>query len=294
MAGTAQKKTIDTLVEDIYSLFTNKKATISAEDLKELAADVTECVVSAISEERKPSRNLRLSMIGQPDRKIWYSLNAKYNNPSNKEEDKENDLSGSDYIKFLYGDILECLLVFLSKTAGHSVTERQKELVVNNVVGHQDGKVDDVLVDFKSASSFSFKKFQSGKIFQDDPFGYISQLSAYAQANDAKEAGFVVIDKTTGEITYCPVHHMEMINAESRIDNIRQAINDRNPPDRCYDDVPDGASGNRKLDTGCVYCSYKFDCWNDANNGQGLRAFQYSTNVKYLTEVGKTPNVPEL
>ena len=288
--ATQPDKTIDTLVEDIYSIFTDRKAKISAEDLKELAADITDCVVSAISEEREPRRNLRLSMIGQPDRKIWYSLNDKYNNPQNKED----DLSGSDYIKFLYGDILECLLVFLSKTAGHSVTDRQKELVVNNVVGHQDGRVDDVLVDFKSASSFSFKKFQSGKIFQDDPFGYISQLSAYAQANDVKEAGFVVIDKSTGEITYCPVHHMDMINAESRIDDLRQAISNGKPPDRCYDDVPDGASGNRKLDTGCVYCSYKFDCWHDANNGTGLRAFQYATNVKYLTEVSKTPNVPEL
>ena len=75
---------------------------------------------------------------------------------------------------------------------------------------------------------------------------------------------------------------------------ILKAINNGKPPDRCYDDVPDGASGNRKLDTGCVYCSYKFDCWHDANNGTGLRAFQYATNVKYLTEVNRTPNVPEL
>lgn len=290
---TETTKTIHTLVEDIYSIFENKdtkdRAVISAEDLKEFAEDITNCVVAAISEERKPRKNLRLSMIGQPNRKIWYSLNNNYN-----KRNKEEELAGSDYIKFLYGDMLECLLVFLSKTAGHTVTDRQKELVVNNVIGHQDGRVDDVLVDFKSASSFSFKKFRSGKIYTDDPFGYISQLSAYAQANGVKEAGFIVIDKTTGEITYCPIHHMDMINAESRINDIREAISDTSPPDRCYSDVPDGASGNRKLDTGCVYCSYKFDCWSDANNGHGLRSFQYATNVKYLTTVNKVPNVPEL
>jgi len=284
-------KQISTLVEDVYSLFTSdKKATIDAEDLKEMSEEICSSIIEAITqEERKPRNNLRLSMIGQPNRKIWYSFNNKDDNKKQEEE-----FTGPDFIKFLYGHILESVLVFLSKTAGHKVSDRQKELVVNDVVGHQDGMVDDVLVDFKSASSFSFKKFKTGKIFQDDPFGYIAQLSAYAQANEVKEAGFVVIDKTTGEITYCPVHHMEMINAEDRIDSIRESLESSIPPERCYSAIPDGAAGNLRLDTGCIYCSYKFDCWSDANNGTGLRAFQYAANVKYLTKVNKEPNVQEI
>ena len=282
--ATAQK-TIDTLVEDIYSLFTSNEPTkISANVLQEFAKDVTDAVVNALTEERKPRNNLRLSMIGQPARKVWYSVRST----------EQEELAGSDYIKFLYGDILEALLVFLSKVAGHKVSDQQKQVVLNDVVGHQDAVVDNVLVDFKSASSFSFKKFTEGMVFKDDPFGYVAQLSAYAQANNAKEAGWVVIDKTTGQIAYCPVHQMEMINASQKIDYLRNAIKDNEPPSRCYDDVPDGKSGNMQLSTGCNYCAYKFDCWSDANNGKGLRAFQYANSVKYLTKVDREPNVPEL
>ena len=282
---TTAQKTIDTLVEDIYSLFTSNEPTkIPANVLQEFAKDVTDAVVNALTEERKPRNNLRLSMIGQPARKVWYSVRST----------EQEELDGSDYIKFLYGDILEALLVFLSKVSGHKVSDQQKQVVLNDVVGHQDAVVDNVLVDFKSASSFSFKKFTEGMVFKDDPFGYVAQLSAYAQANNAKEAGWVVIDKTTGQIAYCPVHQMEMINASQKIDYLRNAIKDSEPPSRCYDAVPDGKSGNMQLATGCNYCAYKFDCWSDANNGKGLRAFQYANSVKYLTKVDREPNVPEL
>ena len=282
--ATAQK-TIDTLVEDIYSLFTSDEPTkIPANVLQDFAKDVTDAVVNSLTEERKPRNNLRLSMIGQPARKVWYSVRST----------EQEELAGSDYIKFLYGDILEALLVFLSKVSGHKVSDQQKQVVLNDVVGHQDAVVDNVLVDFKSASSFSFKKFTEGMVFKDDPFGYVAQLSAYAQANNAKEAGWVVIDKTTGQIAYCPVHRMEMINASQKIDYLRNAIKGSEPPSRCYDDVPDGKSGNMQLAVGCNYCPYKFDCWSDANNGKGLRAFQYANSVKYLTNVDREPNVPEL
>lgn len=282
---TTAQKTIDTLVEDIYSLFTSNEPTkIPANVLQDFAKDVTDAVVNSLTEERKSRNNLRLSMIGQPARKVWYSVRST----------EQEELAGSDYIKFLYGDILEALLVFLSKVSGHKVSDQQKQVVLNDVVGHQDAVVDDVLVDFKSASSFSFKKFTEGMVFKDDPFGYVAQLSAYAQANNAKEAGWVVIDKTTGQIAYCPVHQMEMINASQKIDYLRDAIKDSEPPSRCYDDVPDGKSGNMQLAVGCNYCPYKFDCWSDANNGKGLRAFQYANSVKYLTNVDREPNVPEL
>ena len=282
---TTAQKTIDTLVEDIYSLFTSNEPTkIPANVLQDFAKDVTDAVVNSLTEERKPRNNLRLSMIGQPARKVWYSVRST----------EQEELAGSDYIKFLYGDILEALLVFLSKVSGHKVSDQQKQVVLNDVVGHQDAVVDNVLVDFKSASSFSFKKFTEGMVFKDDPFGYVAQLSAYAQANNAKEAGWVVIDKTTGQIAYCPVHQMEMINASQKIDYLRNAIKDSEPPSRCYDAVPDGKSGNMQLATGCNYCAYKFDCWSDANNGKGLRAFQYANSVKYLTKVDREPNVPEL
>tara|TARA_R110000796_G_scaffold117791_1_gene231016 strand:- start:7003 stop:7863 length:861 start_codon:yes stop_codon:yes gene_type:complete len=281
-------KKIDTLVEDIYSLFTSEEEVdVSPDDLAILSQEIIHSVSSAIKENHKRKKTLRLSLIGHPDRKIWYNLNK-------EGEGTEEGLKGNDYIKFLYGHILESLLVFLCKTAGHAVTDQQKELKIDGIVGHQDARVDDVLVDFKSASSFSFKKFKEGAIFTDDPFGYIAQLSAYAHANNVKEAGFIVIDKSSGEITYCPVHHMEMINAEERIKHLKKMVQSPILPDRCYDDIPDGKSGNMRLAVGCTFCEHKHDCWSSSNDGKGLRQFKYANSSKFLTHVARTPDVEEI
>ena len=65
-------------------------------------------------------------------------------------------------------------------------------------------------------------------------------------------------------------------------------------PDRCYSDIPDGKSGNRKLSIGCVYCGYKRDCWSDVNQGKGIRVFKYAHGRRYLTNVAKEPEVVEV
>jgi hypothetical protein len=49
-----------------------------------------------------------------------------------------------------------------------------------------------------------------------------------------------------------------------------------------------------KLAIGCVFCGYKEHCWSDANQGKGLRKFKYSTGIRYLTQVHKTPDVEEV
>ena len=39
---------------------------------------------------------------------------------------------------------------------------------------------------------------------EDDPFGYIAQISAYAEANGVERAAFLAIDKQSGEICLYP------------------------------------------------------------------------------------------
>jgi len=279
-------KSIDTLVEDIYSLFTNEEEiTIKEEDLEAFAEAVVSSVASAISEVRKPREpSLRLSLIGHKDRKIWYEMNGA----------EKTALSAPTLIKFLYGDILEQLLILFCKVAGHEIKEEQAELSSNGVRGHKDATVDGVLVDFKSASPYSFKKFKEGSILTDDPFGYIAQISAYSDADNNPNVGFVAIDKSSGEICYCPIDDMDLINSEKRINDIRNFLQKETPPEKCYDPVPDGASGNLKLHIGCSFCDYKHTCWADANGGVGIRTFQYSNGPKDLVRVAKVPNVPEV
>ena len=282
-------KKIDTLVEDIYSLFDLSAIDMSEEDVDKYVEEFGEMVKlhtkKFLYAEESVDKNLRLSQIGKPDRQLWYDIN------SNKER---ANLAPNTRIKFLYGYILEEFLLMCASIAGHDVKDQQKEVSVGGVVGHQDCIIDGVLVDVKSASTSSFKKFKNNNLLEDDPFGYIAQISAYAQANGLKDAAFLAIDKSTGEIVLTPVHSMEFINAEERVKHLKGLVVSNAIPDRCYDPIPDGKSGNFKLSVGCVFCSHKRECWTDANSGRGIRVFKYAQGKRYLVQVSKEPDVPEV
>jgi len=103
-----------------------------------------------LNEKPRENNNLRLSSIGKPDRQLWYNFNSK----------KEmKDISPSTRIKFLYGYILEELLLTCAAISGHKVEYEQKEVELSGVIGHQDAVIDDVVVDCKSSSGASFSKF---------------------------------------------------------------------------------------------------------------------------------------
>ena len=283
-------KNINTLVEDIYNLFSPEEFNMDEREIEyhvdEFATNIKEHLKLFLNEKPRSNGNLRLSAIGRPDRQLWYDINL--------DKNEATPLTPSTRIKFLYGYILEELLIVLSRLAGHEVVDTQKEVTVEGVKGHQDCVIDGVLVDCKSASSRSFEKFEKGRLERDDPFGYIAQISAYAEANDMDEAAFLVINKQSGEICLLPVHSLEMIKASDRVKNLKTIVKSDGPPPRCYSDVADGMSGNRRLGTSCIYCAHKKECWKDKNGGQGLRVFDYARGYRYLTYVAKTPEVPEV
>tara|TARA_R100001480_G_scaffold37863_3_gene50693 strand:- start:8829 stop:9671 length:843 start_codon:yes stop_codon:yes gene_type:complete len=275
-------KNIDTLIPDIYNMLEQGVDTDNAEMdefLDDFASQVREAASIILQEgKREGKTNLRLSQIGKPDRQIWYGVKGVEGQP----------LSGQTRIKFLMGHLLEAVLIMLTKAAGHSVEAEQEEVTVEGVLGHQDCIIDGILTDIKSASSFAFKKFRDNKLTEDDPFGYIAQISAYATRRGDKEAAFFAIDKNSGELAITKVHDLEMIDANARVNYLKGIMDTDTPPPRCYNDVPDGKSGNRKLTTGCTYCGYKTRCWDN------LRAFKYSNGVRILTHVAKTPDVEEV
>ena len=281
-------KKIETLVDDIYNLFSNKNKELTEKEVDKCIDTFAKTVKIHVKDflkqmpEDKP--RLRLSTIGRPDRQLWYDFKKPHNKP----------IQPSSRIKFLYGYILEELLIMLSSIAGHKVTNQQKQVEVEGVKGHQDCFIDDVLIDCKSASGRGFTKFKYNNLSNDDPFGYIAQISAYSEGNGVNEAYFLAIDKQHGNIALTRVHDMEMINAKERVQYLKGALDSKRVPDRCYSDIPEGVSGNRKLAIGCVFCPHKRECWSDANQGKGLRAFKYEKGPTYLTQVSKEPRVEEI
>lgn len=282
---------IDTLVQDIYKMLEEgvDPATVkNRESLERFSKDIWYAMSRQLKEgtrKREAGGGLRMSQIGKPDRQLWYEYRG---------TTEPRPIDGQTKLKFMFGDILEALLVLLTELSGHKVTEAQKEVEINGVKGHKDCKIDGVLTDIKSASPYAFKKFKEGTLHSDDPFGYIAQISGYAEADGDNKAAFFAVDKSSGELAVMDVQSVHMISASDRINKVKSLLTSEVPPQRCYPDEPDGKSGNRKLAIGCVFCPHSEECWKDANGGMGLRKFQYSNGVRYLTQVTKIPDVPEV
>lgn len=278
------------LPEDIYGLLNSDNDHEVSEENVQWAGEVFKDLLRSRlkkHEKKTGEKSLRFSALGKQDRQIWYA--------ANKPEVAEK-LHPKQNFKFLYGDVLEVLLLFLAKEAGHEVTHEQYTVESDGVEGHTDCCIDGVPVDCKSASSFSFDKFKSGAFVFDDPFGYVKQLSGYAHALDKTDrAGFLVADKVHGDICFAELDELTIrANPPSpRIAHLRSVIDSPEKPARCYPDKPEGKSGNRRLGVECSYCPYKEDCWSDCNGGKGLRKFFYAKGPVWLTQIQKQPNVPE-
>ena len=282
-------KSLNNLIEDIYKniqpICDGESLDLSEEQIDKFGEDLKNVLRNWSSPTVRDSRfTLRMSNVGKPLRQLWYD---------NKSE-MDSSVTPITMIKFLYGHILEEVVLMLARLSGHEVSDEQKEVTVNDVKGHMDCKIDGEVVDVKTASSFAFKKFKYGTLPDDDPFGYISQLSGYEQSEGTTGGGFLVINKETGELTFYAPDEFDKIDTGKRIKTIRKAFKSKTPPDKCYPEIPEGTKGNMKIHRGCSYCPHKFVCHSDSNDGQGLRGFRYAKGVVYFTKVVKEPNVEEV
>jgi len=280
-------KSIETLVEDIHEVLLNGSENVTTELCDEYGHKFAELLKSRFGAPREVKRGtLRMSNIGSPcERKLYYSVNT----PEDGEE-----LPASTIFKFSFGDTIELLLLFLSQAAGHSVEGTQDTQEIEGIKGHRDAVIDGVIIDVKSASTYSYQKFASGTLEQgNDAFGYIDQLQSYLYAGqsdpkviDKSRAGFLVADKTLGHICL-DIHEKKSIPYDLIYKHKKEMVAAPNEPPRGFTAVPDGKSGNEKLGVNCSYCDFKDKCW------PGLQTYIYSTGPRYLTKVVREPKVEQ-
>jgi hypothetical protein len=284
-------KTIHTLVDDIYRLMETKEAeeSVDVEAEIELFGENMKALMRTEFGRKRTTdrRTLRLSNIGRDDRVLWNVVNG-----TEKEEIKP-----ATYIKFMYGHLIEEMLLFMTRMAGHEVSDEQRVCEVEGIKGHMDCKIDGLVVDVKSASAFGFKKFKDGTLAMDDAFGYVDQIKAYAHACGETEFGWLAMDKANGHLavlkydledTQAPIHEHIKGDIRERIKHVKEMVKGDEPTELCTETVPDGKSGNKKLGIKCSYCQYKKHCYPE------LRAFAYSYGPKFLSEVVNEPRVQEI
>lgn len=278
--GLGPRPRLHTLRDDIYQLLSSGAGRFTQENINEFSTDLGRRLGDRL-QERQTRTNLRLSNIGKKcARQLWYGVNKpEYAEP----------LPPYARLKFLFGDIIEALVLFLARVAGHEVKDEQREVDLHGVRGHIDGLIDGTLVDVKSASTYSMSKFRDGINSDNDAFGYLGQLGSYAAGLGREDGAFIAVDKTLGHIvvdhhTFDPDKDWKSVVEE------RQAmLAKEEPPKRAFNDEPEGKSGNRKLGIECSYCEFKAKCW------PGLRTFIYQgRQPTHLTHVVREPRVDEV
>ena len=274
----AKKKTVDTLVSDIEDLFykigNGTKVTLPKKKVDKLMAGLEE-VLHQWATPRGKSTGLRMSNVGRPNRQLWYDI---------KSDSTEEELEPSVVFRFLYGHVVEELLLFFADLAGHKVEMQQAEVDVCGLKGHIDSVIDGVVVDVKTASDFSFKKFKEGRLSESDPFGYLAQLAGYEHGLKKEGGGFLVANKASGELCFFKPDDLELPNIESRIAKVRGELEQDTPPaKRCHPIIDIGKAGNRGLHNSCKWCCHKVAC------NPKARVFRYANGDVFFTHVEKRP-----
>lgn len=276
---------IETLISDIYSLVTLKDGWFTNELAISLGKDISTRLQASLGETKGPP-SLRLSQMGpRCPKALWYSL---------RHPDLAEALPPWAEIKYSYGHVLEALAICLSKAAGHLVVGEQDELVVDGIKGHRDCVIDGCVVDVKSTTSIGFNSFKSGSIKDSDSFGYLDQLDGYLVGSiddplvTVKDKAYILaIDKQKGHMCLYE-HTLRERSIRERIARYKEiAASDTPPPCECGT-VPEGKSGNVKLDVRSSYSAYKHCCF------PGLRTFIYADGPRFLTKVMRKPDVMEV
>lgn len=198
---------------------------------------------------------------------------------------KHEEMQYNAIFRFLIGDLVEAAVMAVMKASGVDIVEEQGEcsltLADTEVHGTLDVVLDDPVDgkkvwDIKSASPFSYsQKFGKGydNMKDDDPFGYLVQGYLYAASKDLPFGGWIVVDKSSGEIQFVQAPDVQDHDSEEFLaiaaDNIKKLNSGHvfkrppmKPEDECYTVRGEKIyTGNKLLNKQCTFCGYRAECF---------------------------------
>ena len=197
------------------------------------------------------------------------------------------EMGYNDIMRFLMGDLVEAVAVFVLKAAGVNVVDTQRQCNLNlsgeDVKGTLDIILDDgeqKVWDIKSTSPWSYENKFSGRggydvIKEDDPFGYIMQGYLYSEAQGMPFGGWIAINKSTGEWDFVEAPDDQEEDRKAYLEEANKRVESLNKDDKFK--IPFEATdesytvkgekiftGNKLMPKTCTFCSFKQDCWKNA------------------------------
>jgi hypothetical protein len=239
----------------------------------------------ALKRQLKPDTrefNLRMSNLGRPlcqlqNEKIDSAL-VSDGGKSAKSRDPYNHI-----LRMIIGDATEIAVNVIVKASGVNITNSKSkhEVMINGkrVPGEDDIEIDGKVYDIKSASPYAYShKWNEGwnGVYYGDSFGYVAQLWAYAEKDPDKMGGWIVVDKSSGEL--------KVVEAKPTIDQLKElekgvsytveAITNDLPFQKLFEPEVETyykkETGNHIVPFVCTFCSYMGKCWPDATFEQKI------------------------
>ena len=239
------------------------KTEMSDAIIQQVADDVADALKRQFgSGKKRGDFRLRMSNVGRPTCQLWYEKNK---------PDVALPLPTTFIMNMMLGDIVEAVFKGLLKSAGVQYEEPEHvtlELENEEINGTYDIVINDAVDDIKSASNWSYNnKFESyDTLASGDSFGYVAQLAGYAKASKKLVGGWWVVNKANGQFKYVPATGLDL---DTEIDKIQKTVDtvEENKFEKCFQPVPEKfrgkETGNKVLNSGCKFCPYRFDCWDD-------------------------------
>ena len=177
-------------------------------------------------------------------------------------------------IQMLIGDAVECITNIMLKIAGANITggKNQVELKLGETVvkGEDDIEIDHKVYDVKSCSPWAFdNKWAKGYsgLKESDDFGYVGQLTGYAQAQEKELGGWIVVNKSDGRVAVVEAEvsetekKMNLFMMEHHADQIAKGT----PLARQFEPIVDTFRGKptglKRLTKSCEFCDFTKACY---------------------------------
>jgi len=250
----------------------NGKSTMSSETIRQIGLNVMSAVARQFGGGNKRNEfGLRMSNVGRPTCQLWFDKN---------EPKKALPLPTTFVMNMMIGDIVEAVFKGLLTEAGVKYEDTNKVTLDcgdTTVSGSYDLILDGAVDDIKSASDWSYRnKFESfDTLASSDGFGYIAQLAGYAKASGKRAGGWWVVNKANGRFKYVPATDIDVEKEVSKIKRTVEKVKE-NKFERAFQPVSEKfrgkETGNKVLNDGCKFCSYRFDCWSSLQERPAVKS----------------------
>ena len=240
---------------------TKGNTTMSDDTIKRVADDITAALKRQFGGGNKRDEfTLRMSNVGRPTCQLWYEKNK---------PEVALPFPTTFIMNMMLGDIVEAVFKGLLKEAGVQYEDSKTvhlDVGDDSIRGSYDIVINDAVDDIKSASDWSYRnKFESyDTLASGDGFGYVGQLAGYAKASGKKVGGWWVVNKANGAFKYVPATGLDLDAEVKKIEDTVATVKE-NRFEKCFQPIPEKfrgkETGNKILNDGCRFCSYRFDCW---------------------------------